>query len=317
VNALQNGSPGHIVHPHAHGYYGRMASAAARHFEREPEPSIWQRAQPALARLRSYYRNTLAPSPYACDLSQLAYCVAYLPHYAAQLDRALRLHDIDVGNLLAPDPQAGIMCLACGPGTELVGLAHHVVGHVPSIRARPLQVTLVDHPRQGWRLGRTLVRTELEHQRRAHGLGAIHATAQCWDLLAPGTMPTPVRHAAQRTRLVTVMNVLTEVVARGSLAVRHFAQSLAELQSALPRGAVLLLADMGACRGMDAALDTVSAALRVRGAAVTHPFADNFVSPFANVDHAPLRDHLFSMDPGEGRIPRRKVQSVSLVARSE
>lgn len=115
MNALQNGSPGHIVHPHAHGYYGRMASAAARHFEREPEPSIWQRAQ----------------------------------------------------------------------------------------------------ARQGWLLGRTLVRTELEHQRRAHGLGAIHATAQRWDLLAPGTMPTPARHAAQQTRLVTVMNVLTEAVGRG------------------------------------------------------------------------------------------------------
>jgi len=56
---------------------------------------------------------------------------------------------------------------------------------------------------------------------------------------------------------------------------------------------------------------TIPPSPEVRAAAPPPP------QPTAPQDHAPLRDHLFSMDPGEGRIPRRKVQSVSLVARSE
>ncbi len=315
MRTLADGIIQQLDYDHAAGYYSRLVAAAAHEMNVWADARFWSGIQAGLVGLRQGYRGGAVQHPYARNDAQLAYSAAYVPHYAAQLDRALRLHQVDVEGLLVNDASAEVMCIGCGPGTELLGLAYHIVGHAMPRMARSIRATLVDHPRHAWLLGRALLRHQLCHHEGEHGLGKLDCRELMWDLLHAGRIPVEVRTAARNARLVTVMNMLTEVTQCGLKAEHHFVSSLAAVFDAMAPGAVLLIADMGRYDGSRRVLHAAVNMLQSRAAQVTGPVADLFRSPFASVDHTVLREHLFSRDRRDWRIPRATVRSMSFIAR--
>ena len=299
---------------HACGYYQRLV-AAAEQATGDAAPVLARDCAPALAALRAFYRGGQQPAPYASTRVQFAYGAAYVPHHAVQLHRALQLHAVDL-QLALPRPGArSVLCMAGGPGADVLGLGYHLMHCAVPLAGVSLRANVVDHPERNWHFGRELVRNELAFHHRQHGLLPVHVQALRCDLVAASSLPAALRAAAADAGVVTVMNVLTEILAAGRDALPRFARLLADVFAALPSGAVIVLADMGACAGVYQAMQVTGRMLAAGGAVVGALLRDDFVSPFAHVGHAALAQHLFSPDPAHGRIPRRHIRSLSMVAR--
>jgi hypothetical protein len=268
-------------------------------------------AAAALAALRAHYAGGASRYPYGCQATQLAYCAGYVPHYAQQFERALARQGIAPG----VDQIDTMVCIGAGPGTEALGLAYTISECAGELAPSTRHVTLVDFPGNDWALGRALIRHELAWQQHAGSVGVMNVDAQHWNFLDGGSLPVPVRAALGSARLVTIANVMTEVVTLGRLARQRFERAVNSVFSAMSPGATLLLTDMA---GYTAVLDYITvlaSSLRAAGATVPPPQLDYFRSEFATVDCPVLRRRLFSDDPSSYRRPRSRVRGVSLAAR--
>lgn len=146
-------------------YYSRtLHYLAQRHPGAEPS-GVLARCRPALGRLRQGYRELSRRTDrmdYAGEETQLAYLLAYTPHHAGQLLRAMSRF----GGLLArrPDHQpTRAVFLAAGPGSELLGCSFALRHPAPAGGQIKLQACLVDKRADSWQHGRAVVNYHLQH----------------------------------------------------------------------------------------------------------------------------------------------------------
>lgn len=299
-------------HARAAGYYSRLAeSLDAAYGPAETERALVA-AGKALARLRAYYLEYAAPYPYDCAATQVAYGAAYIPHYAMQFALAFRRHGLGGYDRTR---STSMVCLGGGPGTEALGLSYALLGAKGQTRVAPLRFTLVDHPANPWAIGRGLVRREISWQQRHSGLGPVYIGALGWDFLSEGAMPAAVQEAVAAADVVSVSNVLTEVLRHGQPAALRFRDAVEQVFRVMRPGADLLFVDLANCHGVEGELAQLASRLREAGGEVGAPMPARLDSPLRFVDSPRIQETIFSQDSSSNRLARRWVHSISLHAR--
>jgi len=293
-------------------YYSRTCDYLLRcHPDAEPS-SVLALCGQAIGQLRQDYRDLplrKVVMDYADIRTQAAYLFAYTGHHAGQLQRAM-LH-LGVGIAKQPDNHATrAVCLAAGPGSELLGLSF-AMRHAASVGERvKLRACLVDKHAHSWRYGRAAVEYHLQHpdhQKVAEWTGVSY---EGWNL-ATEPMPRRVAEEIACADLITCMNVLTEITAAGENAAQCYRSNMEQVITTMKVGASLLCSDYAGYAPSIELLNAIRGSAQRSGLCVTEVKATDEPSRFAVITDRRVRAAFNTANA----IPRKHMRTASLLIR--
>jgi len=274
--------------------------------------SVLDQCRPALGRLRQGYKELSRRSDrmdYSGSSTQLAYLLAYTPHHAAQLQRALTRS----GGIPSMRPErapTSVVCLAAGPGSELLGCSFALRGAALPGGPIRMKACLVDKRADSWCYGRAIVNYHLQHADHREVGAWAEVAHDAWNV-ATERMPDSVARKIAGADLITCMNVLTEIAASGPDACGFFLWNMQQVLGRMKEGATLLVSDYAGYPSSLELLSDIESGARGLGLYVTAIEERNVDSPFARVRDRRLETEFFSAKES----PRKKLHTASLLIR--
>ncbi len=226
-------------------------AVAARVLEKSGVPP--ERVAKAVERLSAAYRAGAADVGYSKRPTRLAYACHLLPAHVCDIRRVL---EVAAGDVLDDPRPLAALALGGGPGAETLALLDAVSERAESGDPRPASLAVVRADRmEAWDdLHAALVPEALaELAVRDRDLAAwvdVDAPTLGVDLSAPPA-PAALLEAAAGARLITIANVVSEVIPRAvPRLARGFVETIAAVAARAPAGARLVVIDRAGSPGL-------------------------------------------------------------------